>query len=209
MERPARPARVVHADGGKQCRRREARQLLRGAQHEPQATTDWAGNEPALGIPWEYDYAGAPWRTQDVVRRIVTQLYAPTPNGEPGNDDLGAMSSWYVWAAIGIYPETPGRADLVLASPLFDKVTVQLASGNKITIDAPDVSATRRFVQQLQVVGTDEPHVCIAPDGNYDCPWLPAAVLTTGATLHFTLSDTPNKQWAAGAAAAPPSMSSP
>ena len=70
---------------------------------------DWAGDEPSLGVPWEYDYVGAPWQTQDVVRRIVTTLYGPTPDGEPGNDDLGAMSSWYVWAAMGLYPETPDK----------------------------------------------------------------------------------------------------
>ena len=87
---------------------------------------DWAGDEPSLGIPWEYDYAGAPWRTQEVVRRIATTLYGPTPDGEPGNDDLGAMSSWYVWAALGLYPETPGRGELVLGSPLFPHVTVTL-----------------------------------------------------------------------------------
>ena len=87
---------------------------LNTSRYEPY---DWAGDEPALGIPWEYDYAGAPSRTQDVVRRIVTELYAPTPNGEPGNDDLGAMSSWYVWAAIGMYPETPGSGDLVAREP--------------------------------------------------------------------------------------------
>jgi putative alpha-1,2-mannosidase len=169
---------------------------------------DWAGNEPALGIPWEYDYAGAPWRTQDVVRRIVTQLYAATPNGEPGNDDLGAMSSWYVWAAIGLYPETPGRADLVLASPLFDSVVVQLANGKQITMSAPGASATRPYVQQLQVSGVATPRVC-AGAGNYECPWLAASVLTTGAQLHFTLSATPNKRWATAPAAAPPSMTPP
>ncbi len=102
---------------------------------------DWAGNEPSLGIPWEYDYAGAPWRTQSVVRRIITTLYGPTPNGEPGNDDLGAMSSWYVWAALGLYPETPGRGELVLGSPLFPHITMTLGSGHAIVIDAP--GATR------------------------------------------------------------------
>ena len=169
---------------------------------------DWAGNEPALGIPWQYDYAGAPWRTQAVVRRIATQLYAATPNGEPGNDDLGAMASWYVWAAIGLYPETPGRADLVLASPLFHDVTVQLSSGKTITISAPDASATRPYVQQLQVSGVTPPPAC-TKRGNYDCPWLPASVVTTGAHLHFTLAATPNKEWATEPSSAPPSMTEP
>ena len=167
---------------------------------------DWAGNEPALGIPWEYDYAGAPWRTQDVVRRIVTQLYAPTPNGEPGNDDLGAMSSWYVWAAIGLYPETPGRADLVLASPLFSHITLHLASGKTITISAPEASPTNRYVQQLEVDGADKPPSCGADDNDYHCPWLPATILTTGAQLNFALAQTPNRTWASAPTAAPPSI---
>ena len=121
---------------------------------------DWAGNEPALGIPWEYDYAGAPWRTQDVVRRIATQLYSATPNGEPGNDDLGALSSWYVWAAIGLYPETPGRADLALASPMFTRVSITLGSGKTITINAPQASDTGRYVQRAGIDGITAPPSC-------------------------------------------------
>ncbi len=81
---------------------------------------DWAGNEPGEWIPFEYDYAGAPWRAQSVVRTIMTQLYPLAPAGEPGEDDLGAISSWYVWAALGLYPETPGRPTWswpVLCSP--------------------------------------------------------------------------------------------
>ena len=165
---------------------------------------DWAGDEPALGIPWEYDYAGAPWRTQDVVRRIVTGLYAPTPNGEPGNDDLGAMASWYVWAAIGMYPETPGTADLVLASPEFSHVTITLAGGQKIEIDAPGASTANRYVQSLRVDGIHAPAAC--GTAAYACPWLPASAVATGAHLTFVLGATPSRVWGAAPAAAPPSI---
>ncbi len=165
---------------------------------------DWAGNEPALGIPWEYDYAGAPWRTQDVVRRIVTDLYAPTPNGEPGNDDVGAMSSWYVWAAIGMYPETPGTADLALATPLFSHVSIALANGRTIEIAAPGASATNRYVRSLQVSGLHAPTGCGAPA--YECPWLPSSALSSGAHLTFTLSADPNHAWGTAPSAAPPSI---
>ena len=165
---------------------------------------DWAGNEPALGVPWEYDYAGAPARTQDVVRRIVTDLYAPTPNGEPGNDDLGALSSWYVWATIGMYPETPGTADLVLASPLFTQVTITLGNGRDIEIDAPAASAANRYVQSLQVSGVRTPSACGTK--TYTCPWLPASVITSGAALHFTLGANPSDTWATAPDAAPPSI---
>ena len=124
----------------------------------------WAGDEPAARIPWEYDAAGTPYRTQDVVRRIATQLYAPTPNGEPGNDDLGAMSSWYVWAAIRMYPERPGSADLFLASPLFTHVTITLGDGHTITISAPAASAGNRYVQSLHVSGMTVPAGCGTAD---------------------------------------------
>ena len=168
---------------------------------------DWAGDEPALGIPWEYDYAGAPFRTQDVVRRIATQLYSATPNGEPGNDDLGAMSSWYVWAAIGMYPETPGSADLVLASPLFPSVSVSLSSGKRISISAPAATAASRYVQQLRVTGLDAPPACASKGSElYTCPWIPGSVVQSGAALQFGLSGTPNSKWGTAPAAAPPSI---
>jgi predicted alpha-1,2-mannosidase len=170
---------------------------------------DWAGNEPAFGIPWEYDYAGAPWRTQDVVRRIATDLYAPTPDGEPGNDDLGAMSSWYVWAAIGMFPETPGSANLALASPLFSHVRITLGGapigrGRSITIDAPAASPANRYVKSLRVAGVHAPAACGTSD--YVCPWLPASLISSGATLTFALDSSPNHAWGVASEAAPPSI---
>jgi predicted alpha-1,2-mannosidase len=175
---------------------------------------DWAGNEPALGIPWEYDYAGAPWKTQDVVRRIATSLYSATPNGEPGNDDLGAMSSWYVWAAIGLYPEVPGRGELVLASPLFAHISISLGSGASIVIDAPGASGTNRFVESLRVQGVaGAPGACTASAGSattsYTCAWLPASVIESGARLEFGLGSTPDPGWGADPTEAPPSFGSP
>src|SRR5262249_3896933 len=79
----------------------------------------YMGNEPNFATPWLYDWAGAPARTQEVVRRIMTEAFEATPGGLPGNDDLGAMSSWYVWAAVGLYPEIPGVAGFAIGSPQF------------------------------------------------------------------------------------------
>jgi predicted alpha-1,2-mannosidase len=175
---------------------------------------DWAGDEPSLGIPWEYDYAGAPYRTQAVVRRIITTLYGPTPDGEPGNDDLGAMSSWYVWAALGLYPETPGRGELVLGSPLFSHVTIALGSGHTIVIDAPKASPASPYVQSLVVQGLASagPGCVSTASGTltttaaYLCPWLPATVVETGAQLDFSLGSTPLTTWGASPSDAPPSF---
>jgi predicted alpha-1,2-mannosidase len=155
---------------------------------------DWAGNEPSLWSPWEFDYFGAPWLTQDVVRRIVTTQYHDAPVNEPGNDDLGAISSWYVWAAIGLYPVTPGTANLALSSPLFPDVSVQLSNGNVLDIVAQKASAGTPYVHSLTIDGT------VTTD-----PWVPASVVSTGATLDYALSGSPDKAWGSSPKDAPPS----
>jgi predicted alpha-1,2-mannosidase len=154
----------------------------------------WLANEPSIGTPWEYDYAGAPYKTQDVVRRAINTLYYPGSDGLPGNDDLGEMSSWYVFSALGMYPETPGTADLVLASPLFPAITISRPSGQTLQINAPGASASTYYVQSLTVNGQASTH-----------PWLPASFVTQGGTLNYTLSSTPNTSWGSAATDAPPS----
>ena len=151
-------------------------------------------NEPSIETPWEYDYVGQPYKTQQVVRQIETQLYTDTPAGLAGNDDLGTMSAWYVFAALGMYPETPGTADLALGSPLFPSATVHLASGAAITINAPQAAPDKPYVQNLRLDGRGWPN-------NY----LPPSVIQNGATLDYTLGATPNTAWGSGALAAPPS----
>ena len=95
------------------------------------------GNEPSLEIPWEYDWVGEPYKTQGDVRAIEDQLWSDAPGGIPGNDDLGEMSAWYVWSALGLYPETPGTADLAIGSPLFTAGRRLRGAARPLTIDAP------------------------------------------------------------------------
>lgn len=162
------------------------------------APYDWAGNEPSMWVPWEYDYFGAPWRAQGVVRRIATTLYHDAPVDEPGNDDLGALSSWYVWAAIGLYPVTPGTANLALASPIFPRVSLELPSGHRLVLVAPAAAAGSPYVHRL----------VLSRGGRslaWSRPWLPASVLSTGATLRYDLSSTPDRSWGAAPHDAPPS----
>ena len=93
------------------------------------------GNEPCLETPWIYCFLGQPYKAQQVVRRAINELYSSGPAGYPGNDDLGEMSSWYLFGALGMYPELPGSDVLVLGSPLFPKATLHLAHGD-VTIKA-------------------------------------------------------------------------
>jgi predicted alpha-1,2-mannosidase len=172
---------------------------------------DWAGNEPSLWTPWEYDSFGAPAQTQGTVRRIVNTLYGTGPVDEPGNDDLGAISSWYVWAALGLYPVTPGAADLDLAAPLFPHAVVTLPDGRKLVIDAPGASATHAYIHGLRIEGAS-PRVpataCGAsraitlarpPRGAWDLPWLPATMVQSGGTLRYTLGSSPDPSWGGAA----------
>jgi predicted alpha-1,2-mannosidase len=161
----------------------------------PNAPNDWAGNEPNLDTPWIYDTAGAPWQTQSTVRAIMSQLYGDTPGGEPGNDDLGAMSSWYVWAAMGLYPQTPGVPMLVLGTPLFSQVTVHAGNGRLIQVNAPGAGDANPYTQSLRVNGRPSTHTYLMLP---DHPGL--------TRLDFTVGAQPNRTWGTGAHDAPPSF---
>jgi len=106
-----------------------------------------AGNEPGFLTPWAYAAAGAPAKTQAVVRRLLTGVFDA---GLPGADDLGAMSAWAVWATLGLYPVLPGTDTLALHGPRFPRVVLHTADGTRtLTItgdgaadDAPYVLGT-------------------------------------------------------------------
>ena len=152
------------------------------------------GDEPSFDIPWEYDYAGAPDLTQQVVREVQDQLFTDSPGGLPGNDDLGATSSWYVWAALGAYPETPGSATSALGSPLFTAIAVHLGDGKTITETAAGAADDAPYVQGLTLDGS-----------TWSGAYLPADLFSDGGSLDWTLGPAPDTTWGAAAGDAPPS----
>jgi predicted alpha-1,2-mannosidase len=154
----------------------------------------YMGNEPGFATPWQYPWAGAPWRTQAVVRTILTQAFGTGPGGLPGNDDLGAMSSWQVWAMLGLYPEVPGVGGFVLGSPTFTKATITLAGGKTLVITGRNASADAPYVQSLSVNGTSTTST-----------WLAWSSVAAGGTVDFTLGKT-QSSWGSGAADRPPSF---
>jgi len=148
-------------------------------------------NEPSIAAPWLYNFLGQPWKTQETVRQAMRQIWTNTPEGMPGNDDLGQMSSWYVWSALGLYPVYPGRAELVIGSPLFTEAVIT-RPGAKIVVRARGAAMEAPYVQSLQVDGKAS-----------NAGWLPASFVQRGGTLDFELGSTKNEQW--GAQDVPPS----
>ena len=184
---------LVAADGGNAAWITKLDGLTSTIKDPGSSNADF-GNEPSIEIPWEYDYVGAPWKTQQVVRQIQQQIFPAAPAGIAGNDDLGTMSAWYVFSALGFYPETPGTAELALGSPVFPKAAVHLASGKTLTITGTGAGTSSPYVQSMTVNGAAWSHAYLSP-----------ALVSTGGTVAVTLGSTPNKSWGSAAADAPPS----
>jgi predicted alpha-1,2-mannosidase len=193
-EVPQNMAGLIGAMGGKDVAIPRLDTFFSQDNAGPNAPYQWAGNEIDLTTPYVYDYLGQPWKTQAEVRHEEQDLYPATPNGLPGNDDLGAMSSWYVWSALGMFPVTPGRADLALGSPLFQQAVLHLGNGGTIQVNAPNAAENAPYVTGVQLNGQ-----------SYSSTALPESILSHGGTLNFTLSSTPDTTWGTGANDAPPS----
>jgi len=154
------------------------------------------GNEPSFHIPYLYNFSGQPWKTQRRVRQLMDVWYGDGPLGIPGDDDGGAMSSWYVFSAMGFYPVCPGSAVYEIGSPLFAWTAIRMGNGRDFTIIANHVSAQNKYIQSATLNGK--------PLGR---PWFRHQDIAEGGTLALEMGNRPNKQWGSAPEDAPPSMS--
>ena len=152
------------------------------------------GNEHDLQVPWMYPFAGAPYKTQ-AVHRQVQSVFRPTPEGLPGNDDLGGLSAWYVFSALGFGPVTPGAPFYVVGSPRFERADIALPGDRTFTVAAPGASLTNKYVQSASLGG--------AP---LDRSWFFHDAVASAKTLRLTMGANPNTQWGAATTARPPSV---
>jgi predicted alpha-1,2-mannosidase len=194
---PQNIAGLVSALGGRKAVADRLDRFTKQLNAGPEEPYLWAGNEPGFGVPWLYNYVGQPWKTQQLVDRVRSKLFAPKPDGEPGNDDLGAMSSWYVWAALGVYPSTAGTPILTVNTPLFDRAVISLPADKSIRISAPGASGRNRmqYINGLSIDGRPT-----------DQTYLPESIIRIGGDLRFSLSAKPNKGWGTAESSAPPSF---
>ncbi|MCV2351462.1 GH92 family glycosyl hydrolase [Paucibacter sp. Y2R2-4] len=140
-------------------------------------------NEPDLHTPWVYTLLGQPWKTTTVLRAAET-LFGNAPNGVTGNDDLGTMSAWYLFSALGLYPDTPGSGRFLLHAPRFARAEIDLAPGRTLRINAAEAKpGEHRFVKSVRWGGSAHKQV-----------WLDWEQLQAADTLSFELSAQPDPQ---------------
>lgn len=144
-------------------------------------------NEPGIHAPWLYNALGRPWKTQATVRQILDTVYGTGPSGLPGNDDLGTMSAWYIFSSLGIYPQSPGTANMLLGAPAFPKAVVQRPGRGDIVITAPAADDTHIYVSGVRQNGWNQPR-----------SWVDRSLTLSGGSLDFRLATAPDTRWATG-----------
>jgi len=153
------------------------------------------GNEPCHHMAYLYSYAGAPHKTQALVRKLMELEYDDQPDGLAGNEDCGQMSAWYVISALGFYAVDPVSGNYVFGSPLFDRAELDLGNGHKLVIETRRASPSDQYIQSITLNG--KPHSKL---------WFSHADVANGATLVFTMGSKPNPQFGTSLEALPPSL---
>lgn len=153
------------------------------------------GNEPGHHIPYLYNFAGVPYKTQEIVHRIIDRMYTTTASGIPGNDDTGQMSAWYIFSAMGFYPVCPGTDQYVIGSPCVKRAVIHLENGKTFTVEAPKVSKENIYIQSARLNGKP-----------LDTTYITHKDIMNGGTLIFDMGNVPNKKWGVGKEAEPYSM---
>ncbi|WP_313156152.1 GH92 family glycosyl hydrolase [Sphingobacterium multivorum] len=141
-------------------------------------------NEPALHIPYLYNYAGQPWMTQKRIHKLIGEWFRNDLMGVPGDEDGGGMSAFVVFSQMGFYPVTPGSTSYSIGSPFFQKVSIQLPNGKSFVIIGKNASAKNKYIQSAKLNGQP-----------LNVPQLTHADVLKGGTLEFVMGDSANRNW--------------
>jgi len=144
-----------------------------------------AGNEPSFHVPYLYNYTGKPWKTQRRIREVMNMWFDDDPLGLSGDEDGGALCSWYVFSAMGFYPVTPGNGLYAIGSPFFEKTQIKLPDDKTFTIKADNCSKRNKYIQSAKLNGKE-----------FNRAWISHPEIVAGGILEFVMSDRPNKEWA-------------
>lgn len=152
-------------------------------------------NEPSLHVPYLYNYAGQPWKTQKRIRQMLRTWFRNDLMGVPGDEDGGGMTSFVVFSSLGFYPVTPGFPAYNIGSPLFTDARITLSNGKVFEIEAKGASAENKYIQSATLNGQE-----------WNKPWFSHDDLKEGGKLVLVMGSRPNKAWGSGADAVPPSV---
>ena len=142
------------------------------------------GNEPSFHIPYLYDYFGCAWKAQKRLRDMMDIWFTNSPTGICGDEDGGAMSSWFVFSALGFYPVCPGKPEYAIGTPLFDTAQIRLEGGKAFTVESPGAGEGKRYIQAAFLNGAA-----------LEKPFLSHADILAGGTLRLIMGERPNKRW--------------
>lgn len=143
------------------------------------------GNEPSHHMAYLYNFIGKPWKSQEIIHKIMNGLYTCQPDGLCGNEDCGQMSSWYVFSALGFFPVTPASNDYIIGTPAFEEAIINLENGKTFTIKAKNLSEDNSYIQSVSLNG--KPH---------NKSFIKHEDMMNGGELVFLMGDEPNKTWA-------------
>jgi predicted alpha-1,2-mannosidase len=152
------------------------------------------GNEPSLHIPYLYNYAGAPWKTQKRIRMLLDTWFTNSPFGIPGDEDGGGLSGFVVFSSMGFYPVTPGIPAFNIGSPVFTDITVKLKNNNTFHIVAKNSDRQNKYIQNARLNGKE-----------WNKPWFSWDAIKDGGELILEMGARPNYSWGAGPNDVPPS----
>ena len=144
------------------------------------------GNEPSHHVAYLYNYAGAPWKSQERVTEILTTQYSDRPDGLCGNDDCGQMSAWYIFSALGFYPVNPAEGRYALGRPLHEESVIQLPDEKTFTVKAENLNVDNIYVQSVTINGEE-----------LEKPFISHKQITDGGEMVFVMGKIPNKDWGA------------
>ena len=150
-------------------------------------------NEPSFHIPYLYNYAGTPWKTQKRIRTLLDQWYRNDLMGVPGDEDGGGMSAFVVFSMLGFYPVTPGLPVYNIGSPVFRRARIDLGDGKTFEVLARNYAPGRKYIQSARLNGEA-----------LDRCWFTHEELMRGGSLELTMGDKPRKDW--GVSVPPPSF---
>ena len=156
------------------------------------------GNEPSMHVPYLYNYAGQPWRTQKRVRSLLKQWLRNDLMGIPGDEDGGGLTAFVVFSQIGFYPVTPGLPMYVIGSPVFRSVKLDIGNGKTFEVECVNYSPDNKYIQSASLNGKI-----------WNKSWFSHDDLMKGGKLVFIMGKHPDKDWAASDDALPPSFSMP